>query len=230
MSPVPCSYRSTSSSPAMVSRQTDVIRCPRSRRCRTPLDGGASARATQWSHTTTTPGSPPLACGGCSGGRGSTTYGCSTAGSPPGSLPAERCDTDDVEPTPGDVVLASGRVPTIDMDGSGVVRRCAARCRAGERYRGETEPIDPKAGHIPGAVSAPTTDNVDADGRFLSGRRAAEKFAALGVRDGMPVAAYCGSGVTAAHEVAALAIAGFDAALYPGSWSQWSNHDRPVAT
>lgn len=91
--------------------------------------------------------------------------------------------------------------------------------------------MDPKAGHIPGAVSAPTTDNLDGDGRFLAPAELRRRFEQQGVREGVDVAACCGSGVTAAHEIAALGIAGFDAALYPGSWSQWSNHgDRPVAT
>jgi thiosulfate/3-mercaptopyruvate sulfurtransferase len=140
-------------------------------------------------------------------------------------------DTDDVRPEPGDVVLSSDQVATIDIDGAATYDGVLLDSRAGERYRGETEPIDPKAGHIPGAVSAPATDNLDADGRFRSPEDLRRQFEALGVRDGAPVAAYCGSGVTAAQEVAALAIAGFDAALYPGSWSQWSTYPvRPVAT
>lgn len=139
--------------------------------------------------------------------------------------------TDDVVPEPGDVTLAGGHLPTIDMDGAASYEGVLLDARAAERYAGEVEPIDPKAGHIPGAVSAPTTDNLDAEGRFRPAAELRRRFEALGVRDGVDVAAYCGSGVTAAHEVAALAIAGFDAGLYPGSWSQWSNHDnRPVAT
>jgi thiosulfate/3-mercaptopyruvate sulfurtransferase len=102
--------------------------------------------------------------------------------------------------------------------------------REGERYRGETEPVDPKAGHIPGAVSAPTVENLAPDGRFLPPGELSERFAAVGVHAGTPVAVYCGSGVTAAHELAALAVAGIDATLYPGSWSQWSNLDLPVET
>ncbi len=140
-------------------------------------------------------------------------------------------DTDDVRPEPGDVMLTHGEVATIDIDGAASFNGVLLDARAVERYRGETEPIDPRAGHIPGAISAPTTDNVGTDGRFRSPDELRRQFEALGVGDGVAIAAYCGSGVTAAHEVAALAIAGFDAALYPGSWSQWSNHpDRPVAT
>ena len=100
-----------------------------------------------------------------------------------------------------------------------------------ERYRGEVEPIDPRAGHIPGAVSAPTAGNLDAEGRFLPPEALRRRFAGLGVDLDAPVAAYCGSGITASHEVLALAVAGIDAALYPGSWSAWSSDPaRPVAT
>ena len=103
--------------------------------------------------------------------------------------------------------------------------------RAGERYRGEVEPVDPRAGHIPGALSAPTTENLDSAGHFLPADGLRRRFEGLGVRDDVPLAVYCGSGVTAAHEVAALEIAGFRAALYPGSFSEWSNNPAlPVAT
>jgi len=140
-------------------------------------------------------------------------------------------ETDDVVPEPGDVTLDGGHQATIDIDDAAAYPGVLLDARAAERYAGEVEPIDPKAGHIPGAVSAPTTDNLDADGRFRPAAELRRRFEALGIRDGVDVAAYCGSGVTAAHEVAALAIAGLDAGLYPGSWSQWSNHDdRPVAT
>ena len=139
-------------------------------------------------------------------------------------------------PEPGDVVLAGGALPTLDADGTGALAAAATGvvldARAGERYRGEVEPVDPRAGHVPGAVSAPTAANLDDDGRFLPPAALRERFAALGVADGTPVGVYCGSGVTAAHEVAALAVAGFGAAaLYPGSWSQWSaDPTRPAAT
>ncbi len=140
-------------------------------------------------------------------------------------------ETDEVKPEPGDVTQHAGSLPTIDIDGAASFGGVLLDARAGERYRGEVEPIDPKAGHIPGAFSAPTTDNLGVDGRFRTPAELRQRFERLGVRDGVEIAAYCGSGVTAAHEIAALSIAGFDAALYPGSWSQWSNHDdRPVAT
>jgi thiosulfate/3-mercaptopyruvate sulfurtransferase len=100
-----------------------------------------------------------------------------------------------------------------------------------ERYLGEVEPVDPVAGHIPGAVSAPTRDNVGADGSFRDAGTLRRRFAALGVTDGQPVTVYCGSGITAAHEVLALEVAGFPAAMYPGSWSHWiTDPTRPVAT
>jgi len=80
-------------------------------------------------------------------------------------------------------------------------------------------------------VSAPTTENLAADGSFRTATALAERFAALGVTPGTAVGVYCGSGVTAALEVAALAEVGIEAALWPGSWSQWANDpDRPVAT
>lgn len=140
-------------------------------------------------------------------------------------------DTGEVTPEPGTVTLSFGHLPTVDLDGAATLpsRGVLLDARAGERYRGDTEPIDPRAGHIPGAVSAPTAENVDAEGRFLPPDALRDRFASLGVEG--EVGVYCGSGVTAAHEAAALVIAGFRPALYPGSWSQWSNHpERPVAT
>jgi thiosulfate/3-mercaptopyruvate sulfurtransferase len=137
-------------------------------------------------------------------------------------------DTDEVAPEPSEIVLTGGGLPTVGLEDVQPYGGVLLDARAGERYRGETEPIDPKAGHIPGAVSAPTTENLQADGRFRAAGELRERFAGLGATG--DVAVYCGSGVTAAHEIAALAIAGIDAALYPGSWSQWSNHDLPVET
>ena len=120
---------------------------------------------------------------------------------------------DGAAPAPGDFTARPGHMPVLDADGAASLARHGALldARARERYRGETEPIDPVAGHIPGAISAPTTGNVAHDGRFLPAAGLRARFAALGVgadQDARPVAAYCGSGVTAAHEVLALEIAG----------------------
>jgi thiosulfate/3-mercaptopyruvate sulfurtransferase len=140
--------------------------------------------------------------------------------------------TDDVTPAPGTATIRPGSLPvaTVDQVAAWPADGVLVDARAAERFHGETEPVDPKAGHIPGAVNAPTGGNLDTDGRFLPADRLRERFADLGVDGSRPVAAYCGSGVTAAHEIAALAVAGIDATLYPGSWSQWSNLDLPVAT
>jgi thiosulfate/3-mercaptopyruvate sulfurtransferase len=126
----------------------------------------------------------------------------------------------------GDVVLSDGAMPVTDAGqaASWAQQGVLLDARAGERFRGEIEPVDPRAGHIPGAVSAPTTGNLGDDGRFLPAEVLRGRFSALGVRPGVPTAVYCGSGVTAAHEIAALTIAGFAAALYPGSFSEWSNN------
>ena len=103
--------------------------------------------------------------------------------------------------------------------------------RAGERYRGETEPIDPAAGHIPGAVSAPFSDNLGPDGRFRDPDDLRARYDALGAGE-RPVVAYCGSSLTATHDLLALELAGLgDARLYEGSWSHWSSDPgRPIAT
>jgi thiosulfate/3-mercaptopyruvate sulfurtransferase len=101
--------------------------------------------------------------------------------------------------------------------------------RPPERFRGDAEPIDPRPGHIPGARSLPCRDNVDADGRFLTPEALRERFAAAGVTDGGEVISYCGSGVTACHNLLALERAGFaPGRLYPGSWSEYSHTDRPA--
>lgn len=101
--------------------------------------------------------------------------------------------------------------------------------RAGERYRGETEPIDPKAGHIPGALSAPFTENLGPDRRFKSPAELRRNYEALGAANGAVF--YCGSGVNATHHLLAMEIAGLpNARLYAGSWSDWSSREAPVAT
>lgn len=132
----------------------------------------------------------------------------------------------------GDVVLGADALPVLSADEAAELARTGVLldARAGERFRGEVEPIDPRAGHVPGAVSAATTDNLAADRTFLDAGALRERFAALGVDGSVPVGVYCGSGVTAAHTVAALRLLGIEAALYPGSWSAWSaDPARPVA-
>ena len=119
----------------------------------------------------------------------------------------------------------------LDAAGAGALARTGVLldARSAERYRGDTEPVDPVAGHIPGARSAPTTANLRPDGTLLPAETLRARFAELGAH-GPAVGVYCGSGVTAAHEVLALAVAGIPAALYPGSWSEWvSEPGRPVA-
>ena len=136
-------------------------------------------------------------------------------------------------PEPGDFTARPGHMPLLDAAGASATARSGVLldARAAERYRGETEPIDPVAGHIPGAVSAPATGNVTRDGGLLAPAELRERFASLGARPGVAVGAYCGSGVTAAAEVLALELAGIPAALYVGSWSSWvADPARPVAT
>lgn len=103
--------------------------------------------------------------------------------------------------------------------------------RDAARYRGETEPVDPIAGHIPGAVSAPFIENLQA-GRFLPATTLRQRFEGLGANNETDIVCYCGSGVTAAHNILALKLAGFDEpALYAGSWSGWiTDPSRPIET
>ena len=144
-------------------------------------------------------------------------------------------DTGDVEPAPGDFTARPGGLPVLDADAAAETARAGVLLdvRAAERYRGEVEPVDPVAGHVPGAVSAPSVGNVGADGRFRPPAELRARFESLGVRPDRAVGAYCGSGVTAAQTVLALEVAGLlgsPAALYAGSWSEWvTDPARPVA-
>jgi thiosulfate/3-mercaptopyruvate sulfurtransferase len=143
--------------------------------------------------------------------------------------------TEDAGGRAGDFIAVPGAMPLLDADGAAklAVEGVLLDARAAARYRGEVEPVDPVAGHIPGAVSAPTADNVGPDDRFLLPEILRTRFAALGVSadDGRAVGVYCGSGVTAAHEVLALELAGVEAGLYVGSWSQWiTDPTRRIAT
>ncbi len=103
--------------------------------------------------------------------------------------------------------------------------------RAGERYRGEVEPIDPKAGHIPGAENLPFTQTIDPQtGKFHPVSKLKEMFQSVGVDKKKTVICYCGSGVTACTNIFALKLAGFNAKLYEGSWSEWSSDpEKPVS-
>jgi thiosulfate/3-mercaptopyruvate sulfurtransferase len=137
------------------------------------------------------------------------------------------------EVTAGDFTATAGGMEVVDPDGAAALARSGVLLdvRSAERYRGESEPVDPVAGHIPGALSAPVAGSIAAGGKFRPPPELAGRFAALGVTAGRPAAAYCGSGVTAAHAVLALALAGVPAALYVGSWSGWiTDPRRPVAT
>lgn len=146
-------------------------------------------------------------------------------------------------PAAGDFVARPGKLPILTAESAAELARdgILLDARAPARYRGETEPIDPRAGHIPGALSAPTAENVTGEGRFRPVGDLRARFENLGITaladsaDGAAsypaVGVYCGSGVTAAHEVLALALAGIPAALYVGSWSGWvADPARPVAT
>jgi thiosulfate/3-mercaptopyruvate sulfurtransferase len=152
--------------------------------------------------------------------------------------------TEVTRPQPGDYTVTEvGAMPVLDAGDAGLLARSGflLDARSADRYRGEVEPVDRVAGHIPGALSAPTVENVDGDGRFRAQSELAARFASLGLPasadlttggSGQPViGAYCGSGVTAAHQVLALELAGLPAALYVGSWSQWSfDPANPIAT
>jgi thiosulfate/3-mercaptopyruvate sulfurtransferase len=133
----------------------------------------------------------------------------------------------------GDFAAIAGSMPVLDavaaahLAADGIL----IDARAPERFRGEVEPVDAVAGHIPGARNVPAAGNNEADGRFLSPDELRRRFAAVGAIPGVKVGAYCGSGVVAAQEVLALSVAGIDAALYVGSWSEWiTDPARPVAT
>ena len=203
-----------------------------------------------------------------------------------GSLPAwvregYPLETAEQRPEPGSVELHPGNSPALSLDTVGEYARdhTLIDARAAERYRGEHEPIDPVAGHIPGAVNLPTSELIDDRGHFLAPAQLRERFAAVGLAlpaptlpasaepeaaaheyaaheaaahepagqhrpaehpfelprsepaELSPVGVYCGSGVTASAALFALELVGVTGALFPGSWSQWSQHpDLPVAT
>lgn len=136
----------------------------------------------------------------------------------------------------GDFRVRPGGMPVVDADTAASIARQGTLldARAPERYRGESEPIDPRAGHVPGAVNAPFTAHTNELGSWRSPEDLARRFAQVDARQ--PLGVYCGSGVTACSVVLALEYAGVTsprhpAALYAGSWSHWSSDpERPVAT
>jgi thiosulfate/3-mercaptopyruvate sulfurtransferase len=157
-----------------------------------------------------------------------------------GGLPAwtavgGRLESGPVVPSVGDVTIAhddlyAGGRSTLTVDQvAGRVVDVLLDARAPERFRGEVEPVDRVAGHIPGAVNLPSLSVLDAAGRFRRASELAEIIDRAGIGPGASVGVYCGSGVTASVVLAALSAAGSEVALFPGSWSQWSNEDRPVA-
>ena len=123
-------------------------------------------------------------------------------------------------------------MPLLDAEGAAALARTGVLldARAPERFAGDEEPVDPVARPHPPRPNRPSADNVGADGRFLEIAALRDAFVAAGAGDGVELGAYCGSGVSAAHEVLALELAGYRAALYPGSWSEWvTDPNRPVA-
>lgn len=137
-------------------------------------------------------------------------------------------------PERGDIEVRAGSMPVLDAEGAAELARegLLLDARAPERYAGEREPVDPRAGHIPGAVNAPFAAQTDTAGRWRDPAELAFRFRTLGLGPETSVAAYCGSGVTASSVVLALELAGRPepAALYAGSWSHWcGDPQRPVA-
>jgi thiosulfate/3-mercaptopyruvate sulfurtransferase len=134
----------------------------------------------------------------------------------------------------GDFVARPGGLPMLDADSAARLANDGVLIdvRVGERFRGEVEPVDPIAGHIPGAANLPTTGNVGADGKFLDRQTLAKRFESLHIGAGEEVGAYCGSGVNAAHTAFAMTLAGLPTpALYVGSWSDWiADGTRAIAT
>jgi thiosulfate/3-mercaptopyruvate sulfurtransferase len=143
-----------------------------------------------------------------------------------------------VQPEPGDVEVRPGGMPVLDATEAARLARdgLLLDARAPERYRGDVEPVDPRAGHIPGARNAPFAGHLGGNARWQSPAALADRFREIGVRADEPIGAYCGSGVTASSVVLALEVAGLTtptlpAALYAGSWSHWCvDESRPVAT
>lgn len=139
------------------------------------------------------------------------------------------------EPAPGNITVRPGGMPLLDAEGAA---RLAGEgllidVRAPERFRGESEPIDPVAGHIPGAVNVPDAPNLTEDGGYRTKAELHARYAPLGAEDpDLPIGAYCGSGITATRTALAMTAAGLPTpAVYIGSWSNWvADPSRPVGS
>jgi thiosulfate/3-mercaptopyruvate sulfurtransferase len=137
-------------------------------------------------------------------------------------------ETGAVEPQTGNVTvlhedLYAGGLPTLTAEQAGAGSAPLFDARAPERYRGDHEPADAQAGHIPGAKNLPFAQLLTGDGTFLDDNALTREISDRGIEHDVPVGAYCGSGVSATVIVAALTAAGHEVALYPGSWSEWSS-------
>lgn len=140
-------------------------------------------------------------------------------------LPLEAGKPSPVAPPEDPVAVGWGRLPVLDSATAAAYPRTGVLldARPPARYRGEQETLDPRPGHIPGARNSPAAANVDPDGRFLGPEALRKHYASLGITPASgAVGSYCGSGITAAHQLLALSIAGIEGVLYPGSWSQYA--------
>jgi thiosulfate/3-mercaptopyruvate sulfurtransferase len=134
---------------------------------------------------------------------------------------------------PGDVRLSPAHVGLLDANEAAIVARDGSLldARGAEQFRGSIVDGRREGGHIPGAILAPTRDNLDERGLLLDEQELRRRFHALGVDDSKPIGVYCGSGVAAAHELAVLKSLGLNARIYVGSFSAWSSDpERPVAS
>lgn len=141
--------------------------------------------------------------------------------------------TDVITPEPGAVRVDPDHEVVLDAEDAAAVARLGVLidARTPERFRGDEEPIDPVAGHVPGAVNVPMGDLVDGEGRLRPTAELRSRFEEAGVDELSVVGTYCGSGITAAHTALALHEIGIDAEVYAGSWSEWiTDTSRPIAT
>ena len=168
----------------------------------------------------------PPASGGCSATSGTSAWPCSTAALRGWRAEGGPLEAGAEQASPGAFVAHAREGDTTEAQA--LAGRLLLDARAPERYRGELEPIDPVAGHIPGAVNLPFAD-LAPGGRFLAPEDLRARFEAAGTAPGRELVAYCGSGVTACVLLLAAEVAGVEPGrLYPGSWSEWSGRGLPA--